>query len=162
MSSHCGPDHHGEHRADLGTHRHPRDAFDAGALAPDGAASNAQRLAPILVAFAVSTLVAAVILAVWTRPGPYVLSADSGAAIRAECADRVAFGLSPDMPTCTSWAAEIRSDAQLAQDPASPLVLVLAIATGLLTGMGVHLVSARAVGRPRSLGADSAVRSSAG
>lgn len=146
----------------LGTDRRRREAFTVDALAPDGAVPNPRRLATIVLVVALSTLIGAVVLAVWMRPGPDVLSPEARAAVHAECADRVAFGLSPNLPTCTSWATEIRLDAQRAQHPVSPAMLVLAVATGLLAGMVVHLGSGRPAEAPRARVSDSAYRGSTG
>jgi hypothetical protein len=115
-----------------------------------------------VLAVALSTLIGAVILAVWTRPGPDLLPADVRAAVRAECADRVAFGLSPDMATCTSWATEVRLDALRAEQPLRPAMLVLAVATGLLAGMVVHLGSGHPPDPPRARVSDPAYRGSPG
>jgi hypothetical protein len=145
----------------LGTDRRARETFRGDPRAPEGARSSVRRLAPIVVAVALSTFIGVVILAVWTRPGPDVLSADVRAAVRAECADRVAFGLSPDMATCTSWATESRLEASRAQQSIDPAMLVLAVATGLLAGMVVHLGSGQPPDAPRARVADPAYRGSA-
>jgi hypothetical protein len=124
----------------IGTDHHRRGA-PAHSLASESARSGARRLASIALVVLLTTLIGAVILTVWTQPGPDVLSADARAGVRAECAGRVASGLSPDMTSCTSWATEIRVDAQRALRPASPAILALAAATGLLAGMVVDLAS---------------------
>lgn len=146
----------------LGTDHRPREAFRVDARSLEGPASRARRLAPIMLAVALSTLIGAVILAVWARPGPDLLPADVRAAVRAECGDRVAFGLSPDMATCTSWATELRLDALRADHPVSPAMLVLAVATGLLAGMVVHLGSGHPTDRPRGRVSAPAYRGSPG
>lgn len=125
----------------LDTPRRRPPTLIAGATAPERAAGGAHRFASLLLVVALTTLVAAVLLTVWTRPGPDTLSTDARAAVRAECGDRVAAGLSPDMATCTSWATELRLDALRAAQPASPAMLVLAVATGLLAGMVVLLAT---------------------
>ena len=87
-----------------------------------------------------------VLLAAWAAPGPDVITPAERSAIRMECGDRIANGLSPDMSTCVSWAAEARLDARRAADPINPLPLVIALAAGALAGSVVHLATARAPG----------------
>ncbi|MET1232529.1 MAG: hypothetical protein ABWY52_06740 [Candidatus Limnocylindrales bacterium] len=142
----------------LGTDHRRREALTVDALAPEGAVMHARRLTTIVFAVALTTLIGAVVLAVWTRPGPDVLSAEARAAAHAECADRVAFGLSSDLPTCMSWATELRLDEQRKRHPVSPAMLVLAVATGLLAGMVVHLGSGRSAEASRARKSDPAYR----
>jgi hypothetical protein len=82
---------------------------------------------------AIMTVTLAVV-GVWSVAGADELSATSMTAIRAECGERVASGLSPDKSTCLSWATESLLDRESTRAPA-PAMVVLVIAIALLTGL---------------------------